>query len=98
MLYEVITGFSKETINNLENAFKIIFRSPNLLLKDALEQARADLHRKVAVGRRDDADVGADRRASADGGVLALLQHAQQAGRSSRPVPASCQPRGYRLV
>lgn len=36
-------GFSKETISNLENAFKIIFRSPNLLLKDALEQARAEI-------------------------------------------------------
>jgi UDP-N-acetylglucosamine acyltransferase len=35
-------GFSRETINNLEAAFKIIFRSPNLLLKDALEQARAE--------------------------------------------------------
>jgi len=36
-------GFSRETINNLDHAFKIIFRSPNLLLKDALEQARADI-------------------------------------------------------
>lgn len=36
-------GFSRETINNLENAFKIIFRSPNLLLKDALEQARSEM-------------------------------------------------------
>jgi UDP-N-acetylglucosamine acyltransferase len=36
-------GFSRETINNLETAFKIIFRSPNLLLKDALEQARAEI-------------------------------------------------------
>lgn len=36
-------GFSRETINNLENAFKIIFRSPNLLLKDALEQAKAEI-------------------------------------------------------
>ena len=35
-------GFSRETINNLEAAFKIIFRSPNLLLKDALEQARTE--------------------------------------------------------
>src|SRR3546814_6652049 len=34
----------------------------------------------VAVRRGDDAYVGADRRAPADGGVLALLQHAQQAG------------------
>ncbi|MFV0438485.1 MAG: acyl-ACP--UDP-N-acetylglucosamine O-acyltransferase [Desulfopila sp.] len=36
-------GFSRETIANLEQAFKIIFRSPNLLLKDALEQARSDI-------------------------------------------------------
>jgi UDP-N-acetylglucosamine acyltransferase len=36
-------GFSKETIANLENAFRIIFRSPNLLLKDALEQARQEM-------------------------------------------------------
>jgi len=36
-------GFSRESINNLENAFKIIFRSPNLLLKDALEQARVEI-------------------------------------------------------
>lgn len=36
-------GFSRETINNLDTAFKIIFRSPNLLLKDALEMARAEI-------------------------------------------------------
>lgn len=36
-------GFSRETINKLDTAFKIIFRSPNLLLKDALEQARLEL-------------------------------------------------------
>ncbi len=36
-------GCSRETINQLDIAFKIIFRSPNLLLKDALEQARAEV-------------------------------------------------------
>lgn len=36
-------GFSRETINRLEEAFKIIFRSPNLLLKDALEVARKEV-------------------------------------------------------
>ena len=35
-------GFSRETISNLENAFRIIFRTPDLLMKDALEQARAE--------------------------------------------------------
>lgn len=36
-------GFSRETINKLDQAFKIIFRSPNLLHKDALEQAKRDI-------------------------------------------------------
>ena len=36
-------GFSRETINKLDAAFRIIFRSPNLLLKDALEQARSEV-------------------------------------------------------
>lgn len=36
-------GFSRETINNLETAYRIIFRSPNLLLKDALEVARTEI-------------------------------------------------------
>jgi UDP-N-acetylglucosamine acyltransferase len=36
-------GFSKETIIKLENAFRIIFRSPNLLIKDALEQAKREI-------------------------------------------------------
>jgi len=35
-------GFSRETIGNLEAVFRIIYRSPNLLLKDALELARKD--------------------------------------------------------
>ena len=35
-------GFTKEAIAHLETAFKVIFRSPNLLLKDALEAARAE--------------------------------------------------------
>ena len=33
-------GFIRETIRNLDNAFKIIFRSPNLLMKDAIEIAK----------------------------------------------------------
>ncbi len=36
-------GFTRETINKLEDAFKIIFRSPNLLMKDAIEQAKNEL-------------------------------------------------------
>jgi UDP-N-acetylglucosamine acyltransferase len=36
-------GFSKETIANIENAFRIIFRSPDLLLKDALEIAKKEI-------------------------------------------------------
>ena len=44
------------------------------------EQALADQLAQVAVGGGDDADIGADRRAPADRGELALLQHAQQPG------------------
>jgi len=33
-------GFSRQTINNLDSVFRIIYRSPNLLLKDSLELAR----------------------------------------------------------
>ncbi|WP_419174946.1 acyl-ACP--UDP-N-acetylglucosamine O-acyltransferase [Desulfosediminicola sp.] len=36
-------GFSKETISKLDTAFRIIFRSPDLLLKDALEQAKIEI-------------------------------------------------------
>ncbi|WP_136798276.1 acyl-ACP--UDP-N-acetylglucosamine O-acyltransferase [Desulfosediminicola ganghwensis] len=36
-------GFSKETISKLDTAFRIIFRSPDLLLKDALEQAKMEI-------------------------------------------------------
>lgn len=36
-------GFDRETINKLDNAFRIIFRSPNLLLKDALDVARKEI-------------------------------------------------------
>jgi len=32
-------GFSRETIKMLDKAFRIIFRSPNLLMKDAIELA-----------------------------------------------------------
>ncbi len=35
-------GFSRETIKNLDEAFRIIFRSPHLLMKDAIEVARVD--------------------------------------------------------
>lgn len=35
-------GFSRDAINNLDSVFRIIFRSPNLLLKDALELVRKD--------------------------------------------------------
>ena len=35
-------GFDRETINNLEAAFRIIFRTPDLLMKDALEQSRTE--------------------------------------------------------
>ncbi|MBW2683946.1 MAG: acyl-[acyl-carrier-protein]--UDP-N-acetylglucosamine O-acyltransferase, partial [Deltaproteobacteria bacterium] len=35
-------GFSRETIRNLDKAFKIIFRSPNLLMKDAIEIAKKE--------------------------------------------------------
>ena len=36
-------GFSRETISKLETAFRIIFRSPNLLIKDALELAKQEI-------------------------------------------------------
>jgi UDP-N-acetylglucosamine acyltransferase len=36
-------GFSRETIGKLENAYRIIFRSTNLLIKDALELARQEI-------------------------------------------------------
>lgn len=32
-------GFSRDTINEIDAAFRIIFRSPNLLMKDAIEVA-----------------------------------------------------------
>jgi UDP-N-acetylglucosamine acyltransferase len=35
-------GVSRETINNLTKAFKIIFRSPNLLMKDAIGMAKKE--------------------------------------------------------
>ncbi len=35
-------GFSRETIKMLDSTFRIIYRSPNLLLKDALVQARQE--------------------------------------------------------
>ncbi len=35
-------GFSRETIRNLETAYRIIFRTPNLLMKDAIEVARKE--------------------------------------------------------
>jgi UDP-N-acetylglucosamine acyltransferase len=36
-------GFDKETLKKLDKAYKIIFMSPNLLLKDALEQATSEI-------------------------------------------------------
>jgi len=36
-------GFSRETIRNLDKAFKIIFRSPNLLMKDAIGIAKKEI-------------------------------------------------------
>ncbi|NOR25063.1 MAG: acyl-ACP--UDP-N-acetylglucosamine O-acyltransferase [Desulforhopalus sp.] len=35
-------GFSRETIKKLDKAYRIIFRSPNLLMKDAIELARKE--------------------------------------------------------
>jgi len=35
-------GYDRETISNLENAFRIIFRTPELVMRDALEQARSE--------------------------------------------------------
>jgi UDP-N-acetylglucosamine acyltransferase len=35
-------GFSRETIRMLDTAFRIIFRTPNLLMKDAIEVARKE--------------------------------------------------------
>jgi UDP-N-acetylglucosamine acyltransferase len=35
-------GFSRETIKNLDEAFRIIFRTPHLLMKDAIEVARTE--------------------------------------------------------
>jgi len=35
-------GFSRETIKNLDEAFRIIFRTPDLLMKDAIEVARVE--------------------------------------------------------
>lgn len=37
------SGMSKETISRIEQAFKIIFRSPQLLLKDALDKTLAEI-------------------------------------------------------
>ena len=44
------------------------------------EQALLNQDPQILVARRDDAHVGLDRRAAADGGVFALLQHPQQPG------------------
>jgi UDP-N-acetylglucosamine acyltransferase len=35
-------GFSRETIRMLDTAYRIIFRTPNLLMKDAIEVARKE--------------------------------------------------------
>ncbi len=36
-------GFSRDAISKLDTAFRIIFRSPNLLLKDALELTKKEI-------------------------------------------------------
>ena len=36
------SGFSREVISKLDAVFRIIYRSPNLLLKDSLELARKE--------------------------------------------------------
>ncbi len=36
-------GFSKDTVKKLDAAFRIIFRSPNLLMKDAIEIAKKEI-------------------------------------------------------
>lgn len=36
-------GFSRETIGKIDTAYRIIFRSPDLLLKDALEIAKKEI-------------------------------------------------------
>lgn len=36
-------GFSKEAIGKIDSAFRIIFRSPDLLLKDALAQVKSEI-------------------------------------------------------
>ena len=48
--------------------------------RSSRNSALLDRVAQVLVGRGDDAHVGLDRRAAADRGVFALLQHAQQAG------------------
>src|SRR5436190_2051102 len=45
-----------------------------------LGAASAEGSAQIAMGRGDDADIGADRLPAANGGELALLQYAQQAG------------------
>jgi UDP-N-acetylglucosamine acyltransferase len=42
-------GFSRQTINSLDSVFRIIYRSPNLLLKDSLELARNEYPECVEV-------------------------------------------------
>src|SRR5271168_4934830 len=39
-----------------------------------------DQHEEILVRRRDDADIGLDRHAAADGRIFALLKHAQESG------------------
>jgi len=36
-------GFDRKTIGRLDSVFRIIYRSPNLLLKDAIEKAKQDV-------------------------------------------------------
>src|SRR3546814_12783722 len=78
----------RATRNDTLFAYTTLVRSHAEALVEVLaEQALPHHLAQVAVRRGDDAHVGADRRAPAEGGVLSLLQHAQQAGlRLQRPV------------
>ncbi len=42
-------GFSRDAISKLDTAFRIIFRSPNLLLKDALELTKKEIKGQAEV-------------------------------------------------
>ncbi len=54
-------GFDNETIGNLGRAYKIIFRTPELLLQDALQEARRQFPECPAVGHLVDFFVNSSR-------------------------------------